>query len=111
MATFASQTDLTIADIEEFLEATLGDIKGMDTEDREYDNIQDLWEYELKRQAESSAAVAIAGGSAQQSQWYSDAYQYWESEANCPLSGKFSVLLFLSNTSADRLLLLHFLKS
>ena len=77
----------------------------MDTEDREYDSLEDLWKFELhsstssaqsknnkkKKKGVVSSEEGVGdsgeGVPAAGQRWYSAAYTYWESEANCPLSG------------------------
>mmetsp|Transcript_4065 Transcript_4065/g.6298 ORF Transcript_4065/g.6298 Transcript_4065/m.6298 type:complete len:273 (-) Transcript_4065:121-939(-) len=50
-----------------------GEISGTDTDDRIYDNLTDMWDFEL-------------GNNSTGSTWYSKAYDYWESEENCPVT-------------------------
>jgi len=78
---------LTISDLQELLEATVGEISGTDSEDRMYDSILGLWSFELERGRKVLPATAGGGkGGEEVITWYSDAFEYWESEENCPLS-------------------------
>ena len=42
-----NETGLTIQLVNDLVVASLGEICGMDTEDREYNSLQSLWNYEL----------------------------------------------------------------
>jgi hypothetical protein len=79
-------SDAVIEAIEEIILSVAGEIRGMDTQDREYDSIHDLWDFELNT-AGKGAAPTQASASLHQ-KWYASAYIYWENEANCPLSGE-----------------------
>lgn len=72
---------------------TLLHYEGTDSEDRIYSTIRDFWAFELHNSksanngltsATSSSAETNANGA--ESEWYSSAAEYWDSEANCPLS-------------------------
>ncbi len=78
---------LDFSTIEEMLLAVSGEIRGMDTEDREYESIEELWKFELHQPALSMPSDT-GGVTIPENHWYSAAFQYWESEANCPLSGE-----------------------
>lgn len=86
---------VTISDIERMLKAKVGVIEGTDSKENDYDSIEDLWKRELttastrkKRAAphSSSASVSEAPSSSGGLKWYTKAFEYWENEANCPLS-------------------------
>jgi len=73
------------------LKAQVGVIEGTDSKENDYDSIVDLWKRELvvarpKRgnpsSPTSSDAPRVGGGV----NWYTKAFDYWENEANCPLS-------------------------
>lgn len=51
------------------------EISGTDTDDRIYSDIRSMWKFELS--SKSSDDVI---------RWYSKAYDYWESDENCPVS-------------------------
>ena len=81
MASFEPVTHsvLTIKKLEEMLRDVLGgSINGTDTEDREYDSIEKLWEFELPSENK------LKKKKTKKSSWYNRAYQYWESEDVCP---------------------------
>ena len=65
-------SELTFKDINDKLVCMLGEVSGTDSDDRIYSNIMDFWNFEL---VESEKGVF---------KWYSTAYDYWESAANCP---------------------------
>ena len=69
--------DLSFSDIEQMLVAILGTIKGTDSNDKEYKSIQELWNYELNRPGNIAEDPAL-------SNWYTQAYDYWDAEENCP---------------------------
>jgi len=108
MSVFSSSSSgLTVEDIEDLLRATVGEISGTDSEDRMYDSITGLWSYELD-DAKKGKKSADPG----QLAWYSDAFDYWESEENCPVTddgvlGGYGVLTPMdtrdSNAFLDRL--------
>jgi len=85
----------SFTEIESLLRQRLpgGVIEGTDSLETEYDSIEDLWKRELlpaarsKRSSRSSSS-AVASSSTENGgvAWYSKAYDYWENEANCPLS-------------------------
>lgn len=85
MASFDS-SNLTHIDVEEMLIAVSGEIKGLDTDDNEYSTIQDLWNSELKPIRTKKVANSQAELSASQTEWYSKAFDYWESDVNCPIT-------------------------
>ena len=82
MACFTGE--LSIADIQELLTATVGTICGTDSEDRMYDSIEGLWSYELDNSKKCKKGKK--SGTKEELAWYTDAYDYWESEENCPIS-------------------------
>ena len=47
----------------------------------EYDNIVDLWNYELRGPCTITTAETATA-----TPWYSQAFDYWESEVNCPIT-------------------------
>ena len=65
---------LTIESLEEMLEACGGKISGTDTNDGDYDSIRSLWQKELASETNGKL------------DWYNKGFEYWEAEANCPLS-------------------------
>lgn len=82
--------NITIQQIEDLLTATVGEISGTDTKDEDYGSLADLWDRELKRNKKSRKLT----NSNNEIVWYSKAYDYWENEANCPLSdGTVAILL------------------
>lgn len=85
MASFDS-SNLTHIDVEEMLIAVSGEIKGLDTDDNEYNSIQDLWNSELKPIKTKKVAGSQAEQSASQTEWYSKAFDFWESDVNCPIT-------------------------
>ena len=80
MASFAGLEgdDLSVKFIQDLVLASLGKIEGMDTEDREYDSLEALWDYEL------GSAKKVS--SEKEDLWYGDAKTYWDDVANCPLT-------------------------
>ncbi len=82
MSGFAST--ITVKNIEEMLTATIGEISGTDTNDEVYSSIVDLWKTELKRKKAKKEIPVLNTNN--EVVWYSKAYDYWENEANCPLS-------------------------
>lgn len=66
---------LSVEIVENRLLDLLGEISGTDTDDRVYDSITDMWEFELNSNSDNG-----------QNPWYGKAYDYWENEANCPVS-------------------------
>ena len=75
--------------------AVSGEIKGLDTDDNEYSSIQDLWNSELKPTRTKKVTNSQAELSASQTEWYSKAFDYWESDVNCPITdGKNCKLLY-----------------
>jgi len=97
---FSAGKALTVRDIEELLRSTLGEeICGTDSNDRMYDSIEGLWDYELDDSKRIAGEKGKKKKKKQQQQqqpqpqehgsglgWYSDAYDYWEAEENCPLT-------------------------
>ena len=101
---------LTVADIQTMLSSIVGEISGIDTEEREYTSIEGLWSFELdngkkgkskggkgtkgkggKGTKGKGAATKMtmdkgADGKGEELAWYADAFDYWEDEANCPIS-------------------------
>ena len=100
MASFAAPTPaengLSIKLINDLLTGVLGKFTGMDTEDREYSNLEQLWGYELdgkKRSLpETDKSVVTKGPTGAQAEgapehiWYKDAFNYWEDEEICPIT-------------------------
>ncbi len=82
MSAFTST--ITVKNIEEMLTATIGEISGTDTNDEVYSSIVDLWKTELKRKKAKKEIPVLNTNN--EVVWYSKAYDYWENEANCPLS-------------------------
>jgi hypothetical protein len=83
-----SSATLTHSDVEEMLVAMIGDIQGLDTADNEYDSILTLWKSELKvvPPQERGVSQTAAEEKAKESIWYTKAFDYWESEQNCPIT-------------------------
>ncbi|KAJ1426590.1 AdoMet dependent proline di-methyltransferase-domain-containing protein [Ochromonadaceae sp. CCMP2298] len=79
---------LTHSDVEEMLVSVIGEVQGMDTDDNEYDSILTLWKSELKSvpQQERGVSQTAAEEKAKESLWYNKAFDYWESETNCPIT-------------------------
>jgi hypothetical protein len=84
MASFSST--LTHADVENMLIATVGKITGLDTDDNEFDSILTLWDATLRPTATQKTTSSQAELSASQTEWYSKAFDYWESDINCPIT-------------------------
>ncbi len=83
MSAFAEKPlTITVHDIENMLTATFGEVSGTDTKDEVYSSITELWDKELKRKKKSTKVT----NDKNEVVWYSKAYDYWENEANCPLS-------------------------
>jgi hypothetical protein len=79
MASFSQdEVSVTFEDIDKLLTAQIGQIDGTDTDEGEYTSVKELWQRSLSTSAKSSKVG--------EENWYSDAYEYWENEANCPLS-------------------------
>ena len=83
-----AESALTHADIEEMLEAVSGPISGTDSNDFIYSSIQELWRKELKAKDKTTGDL----------KWYTQGYDYWENEENCPISddgvlGRCNILL------------------
>lgn len=66
---------LSINIIESRLLCLVDEISGTDSDDRLYENISDMWDYELNQTASTA-----------ENPWYSKAYDYWENETNCPIT-------------------------
>jgi hypothetical protein len=81
-----SNEGLTQRDIEEMLLAVNGRIIGLDTDDNEYDSIQPVWDKELTRSVRNKQPTSEAEKSASEVAWYSKAFDYWESDVNCPIT-------------------------
>lgn len=85
---------LSVSLINDLLTGVLGKIHGMDTEDREYDNINDLWSNELGNEKKNATALKSMSTSASPAElsaakggaWYKDAFNYWEDEEKCPIT-------------------------
>lgn len=77
---------LTHADVEEMLLAVNGKIIGLDTNDNEYDSILSLWNSELKPVSKAKEVKSHAEQRATESEWYNKAFDYWESDTNCPIT-------------------------
>lgn len=52
------------------------EISGTDTDDRIYSDLKTMWKYELSSKSADDNQI----------RWYSKAYDYWESDENCPVS-------------------------
>lgn len=101
----AEKVTITIPEIQTLLEAVYGEIQGMyyvfflffcffnshsellfdigtDSEDKDYNSIIELWNQEL-----------VPSKDGQKLTWYSKAFKYWESEANCPITGTCCIIL------------------
>ena len=76
----------THVDVEEMLMAIYGEIKGLDTNDNEYDSILALWNSELKPVKAAKEIKSQAEEKANEVEWYNKAFDYWESETNCPIT-------------------------
>jgi hypothetical protein len=63
--------------VQNLLMQRTGDVSGTDSEDRIYDNLIDMWTFELKLENNQVSP---------DSTWYTKAFQYWEDEANCPVT-------------------------
>jgi len=89
-AASAAPSALTIKDIQELLEATVGEISGTDSDDRMYDSIEGLWDFELNNSKRAKGKAQQRTTTTEDGKevltWYTDAFDYWENEANCPLS-------------------------
>ena len=88
--TNGGEEEISLRNIEAELRKVIGeDISGTDSDDVEYSSIQELWRMELDDAtgggATAAVAVAPAAGSSS-SIWYSRAFNYWESEENCPVT-------------------------
>ena len=59
---------------------------GTDSDDRLYTSIADLWSFELGVKSRKRGKKKDEEKS-EKNDWYSTAEEYWNSEANCPLSG------------------------
>lgn len=77
---------ISFEDIEEMLLAVNGRIKGLDTDDNEYDSIAPLWSKELTPVQAINQPKSEAELKASETQWYSKAFDYWESDTNCPIT-------------------------
>ena len=85
--------NVSVVEIEEKLISICGEINGVDSNDKIYNGIQSLWKNELKSKDKKG-----------KSKWYSNAFNYWESEENCSLDedgvlGNFYMLYFFSKTN------------
>ena len=80
--------ELTHSDIEEMLLAVNGRIVGLDTDDNEYDSILPIWDKELTRTTllDNKIPSSEAEKSASELVWYNKAFEYWESDTNCPIT-------------------------
>ena len=83
-AAASQHSKLTHSDIEEMLLAVNGPIRGVDSDDNEYDSILALWNTQLHRAPIDN--VFRVGGIENNVAWYTKAFAYWEDEANCPIS-------------------------
>eukprot|EP01038_Epipyxis_sp_PR26KG_P007552 gene7552-10291_t len=86
-----SKYDLPWKEIEVMLESVHGKVHGLDTDDEEYHSIVSLWQNQLEQnQLENSESTFNKTDKTQTIdrgvKWYRLAYDYWENEANCPLS-------------------------
>jgi protein N-terminal methyltransferase len=84
MSAFSSEdSTLSVKTIQDLVLASLGKIEGMDTEDREYDSLEALWDYELSSNKKEGGGKTDATG---EDVWYGDAKTYWDDVANCPVT-------------------------
>ncbi len=68
---------LSFEDLNAILISKLGKINGIASEgDQKYDSIMALWSKELTQSATVPGKL----------EWYNSAFNYWESEDNCPIS-------------------------
>eukprot|EP01035_Chromulina_nebulosa_P017947 gene17947-23573_t len=74
---------ITIADIEQLLYDKLGIIEGTDSNEEEYTSITELWFKELNNSLPTSNQSKYDKS---QSDWYKNAYSYWEDETKCPIT-------------------------
>jgi protein N-terminal methyltransferase len=86
-----SASTLSVSLINDLLTATLGKFTGMDTEDREYKSLEALWGYELdnkkkKSNLASNDTAMDTDDTSNESNWYKDAFNYWEDEEICPIT-------------------------
>ena len=80
MSAFEQKSTVSIVEIEAMLIGIMGEISGTDSNDAIYTSITSLWKNELKLKKSKSSEEP---GSIQ---WYQNAYNYWENEANCQLT-------------------------
>jgi hypothetical protein len=78
--------NLTQRDVEEMLLAVNGKIIGLDTDDNEYDSILPIWDKELRSVPQRDLTSTEAERSASGVNWYKKAFDYWESDQNCPIT-------------------------
>lgn len=78
-----SAVALTVGDVESMLRAVIGPIRGSCTDGDEYDSLEPLWGTQLR--ADPTQRIAV-GGVENDTLWYTQAFRYWEDEANCPVS-------------------------
>lgn len=71
--------------IEKLVLSKLGEISGTDTEDQDYDSIVELWDKQLKLKDALNRENQLK--SDKLLDWYKKAFDYWENEVNCPISG------------------------
>ncbi len=87
MASFSAEA------IEQLLRKRLGGkVAGTDTNGDDYDSIAELWDYVFHAQTSTQKNMKrrkktkdIVEGDENANQWYSKAFEYWESSANCPI--------------------------
>jgi protein N-terminal methyltransferase len=112
--TYESDHLASFMEIEKMLTASVGTISGVDMNGREYEGIEDLWNVELNNterepssdsendsdddnheennqpeqtKAKSSSTTevkTIDANGEKGTRWYDTAYEFWESEKNCP---------------------------
>jgi hypothetical protein len=63
--------------VQNLLLSRSGEISGTDDDDRMYDNLMDMWTFELK---------LVNNQVSPESTWYSKAFDYWEDESKCPIT-------------------------
>jgi uncharacterized protein YheU (UPF0270 family) len=78
--------ELTHETIENLLRSVIGRINGSDTDGNEYKNVTSLWKKMLRPQRESTNSLFLAEQKAKEVPWYGKAFDYWESESNCPIT-------------------------
>ena len=80
---FVSSTDesITLEDFEKLLISVSGPINGADTEGAEFNSLQCLWDKELQQKSSKATTTPTVN-----SEWYSNAYEFWEDPSKCPIT-------------------------